>query len=303
MMALAEFECRTFDSLELQQRVPWLDVAAAAHAVFIPSGGFADPYLVTMAYANAARNGGAVIRLRTGVLEIVAGNQGVIGVRTERDLIRARTVVLAAGAWSAPLLSPLKISLPMAPVRSHYWITAPAPMFAPTQPVVLIPEAHAYTRPDRDRIVLGARESESPSWDARSLPSDIGALDIANVEEQWRGLIERGPELRRFLYGLDQLGMAHYVAGLSTYTPDGKFVVGPVPAVPGLIVASGCNGNGIAASAGVARLVADLVQGRRSDIDVEPFRPERFGLVDAFSPAFRARCSAARGSKAAVTPS
>ena len=300
MMALAEFECRALDLSELQQRVPWLDAAAATQALFVPSGGFADPYLVTMVYADAARKGGAVLRPRTGVREIVVVGGEVIGVRTDETLIRARTVVLAAGAWSAPLLSPLQIPLPMAPVRSDYWMTEPAPIFAPTQPVVLLPEAHAYTRPDRDRIVLGVRASESPSWDARSLPADVGSLDLASVEEQWSGLIERGPELRRFVPGLDRLGMAHYIAGLSTYTPDGKFVVGAISAVRGLVVASGCNGSGIAASAGIARLVADLVQERRPAIDMRPFRPERFGGVDAYSAAFRARCSAARGSKAGV---
>jgi 4-methylaminobutanoate oxidase (formaldehyde-forming) len=255
-----------------------------------------------MAYARAARKAGAALRPRTAILEITVGSEGVTGVRTEQGLIRAGIVVVAAGAWSAPLVDQLGVSLPMAPVRSHYWITDRDSVFAPTQPVVLLPDAHSYTRPEFDRIVLGARESRSPSWDARTLPADMGSLAIAGAEEQWDGLVERGPALQRFFPGLDRLGMAHYVAGLSTYTADGRFLLGAIKDLPGLVIATGCNGGGIAASAGIAQVVADIVGGRPSAIDRLPFQPDRFGRFDAYAPEFRERCSAARTSKAMPTP-
>jgi 4-methylaminobutanoate oxidase (formaldehyde-forming) len=282
---------------ELQQRVPWLDIDAKGQAVCIPGAGFIDPYLATMGYADRARKAGAVLRRHTSVLEIVVNDGVVGGVRTEQSLIKARTVVLAGGAWSAVLLDSMNISLPTAPVRSHYWITTPADSFAPDQPVVLLPDAHAYTRPEGDRLVLGVRESASPSWDARLLPPDVGDVALASTEEQWNGLIERGEALSRFIPRLDELGMVHYIAGLSTYTPDGKFVIGRAEGVGGLVIATGCNGNGVAASAGIAHLVADIIHDRRSPIDIAPFVPDRFGAVDAYSSAFRERCSAARGSK------
>jgi 4-methylaminobutanoate oxidase (formaldehyde-forming) len=303
MIAHAACACGWIDRAEAERRAPWLDAGAAAAIAFVPGGGFVDPYLATTAYARAAREAGATLRPRTAILEIVAGGEGVTGVRTEDGLIRARSVVVAAGAWSAPLVDRLGISLPMSPVRSHYWITAPDPVFAAAQPVIMLPDAHAYTRPEQDRLVLGARESRSPSWDARTLPADIGALAIAGAEEQWDGLVERGPALRRLVPRLDQFGMAHYVAGLSTYTADGRFLLGPVERVPGLIVATGCNGSGIAASAGIARIVADIVAGRSSPIDRNSFKPDRFGSFDAYAPEFRERCAAARASKATATSS
>lgn len=301
-VAGAKFECLWVDPAEAERRAPWLDAHDAAAIVFVPSGGFTDPYLATMAYAQAARNAGAVLRPRTEIVEIVAGGEGAIAVRTREEVVRARTVVIAAGAWSAPLVDRLGVSLPMAPVRSHYWISDRDPIFTPDQPVVLLPDAGAYTRPEFDRIVLGARESRSPSWDARDLPADMNSLNLASAEEQWDGLVERGPALERVFPRLNRLGMAHYVAGLSTYTADGRFLLGEVEGISGLVIATGCNGSGIAASGGIAEVVADAVVGRSSGIDRRRFRPDRFGRFDAYALEFRKNCSLARTSKA-VAPS
>jgi len=297
----ATFDCLWVDRAEAARRAPWLDARAMEAILHVPGGGFVDPYRATMAYAQAARGAGAVLRPRTEILGIVADGDGGIAVRTGGEIVRARTLVIAAGAWSAPLVDPLGVSLPMAPVRSHYWITDRDPDFAPDQPVVLLPDAGAYTRPEFDRLVLGARESQSPSWDARDLPADMGALSLASEEEQWDGLVERGSALARVFPGLNRLGMAHYVAGLSTYTGDGRFLLGEVEGIPGLVIATGCNGSGIAASGGIAELVADTVAGRASAIDRTPYRPDRFGRFDAYAAAFRQSCSLARSSKAVAT--
>lgn len=301
-VAGATFACLWIDPAEAERRAPWLDARAAAAIVFVPSGGFVDPYRATMAYAQAARDAGAVLRPRTEILDIVMGAEDAAAVRTKEGVVRARSVVIAAGAWSAPLVDTLGVSLPMAPVRSHYWISDRDPLFTPVQPVVLLPDAGAYTRPEFDRIVLGARESRSPSWDARDLPADMNSLNLASEEEQWDGLVERGPALARVFPRLNQLGMAHYVAGLSTYTADGRFILGEVDGMPGLFIATGCNGSGIAASGGIAEVVADAIAGRSSGVDRRRFRPDRFGRFDAYAAEFRESCSLARTSKA-VAPS
>ena len=91
--------------------------------------------------------------------------------------------------------------------------------------------------------------------------------------------------------------MVDYVAGLSTYTPDGAFIIGE--AKPGLFIATGCNGSGIAASGGIARLLADLLLGREPAIDPTAFDPARLGTVDSYSAQFRDRCARSRLYKAA----
>ena len=91
--------------------------------------------------------------------------------------------------------------------------------------------------------------------------------------------------------------IAHYVAGPSAYTPDGQFVLGSVPDVEGFYVASGCCGSGIGASGGVGRAIADLAIEGETGFDLEGFRTDRFGRIDAFSPEWRNRCANARSKK------
>src|SRR5690606_31119120 len=95
---------------------------------------------------------------------------------------------------------------------------------------------------------------------------------------------------------IDGWKFAHHVTGLSMYTPDGKFVLGPVAGAEGFVVCGGCCGSGIAASGGLGQAAAEIVLDR-ADSRWRKFDPNRFGLVDPASGEFRARCAAARADK------
>ena len=65
-------------------------------------------------------------------------------------------------------------------------------------------------------------------------------------------------------------------------TPDGMFVAGPVAGVPGLWVASGCNGSGFSSSLAIGEALAAWICGRPDRIDLSPLAPSRFDpLTDA----------------------
>jgi len=103
--------------------------------------------------------------------------------------------------------------------------------------------------------------------------------------------------LRKVIPKIDEWGFAHHIAGLSNYTPDGKFVIGRVPEIEGFLLAGGCCGSGVAASGGFGLTIAELIAGIEPSIDVTLYRPDRFGRVDPSSEAFRERCAAARSGK------
>ena len=61
--------------------------------------------------------------------------------------------------------------------------------------------------------------------------------------------------------------------GQYTMTPDAKPLIGPSP-VPGLWLSAGYGGHGVMQSTGGAKLLLDLIAGRRAPAD-NPFRPDR----------------------------
>jgi sarcosine oxidase subunit beta len=277
--------------------VPWLKLPSGATVLFTPEDAFADGYLLAQAYARAARANGVTLLQNRAVQGISLSNGTVMGVQTSEGELESPVVIDAAGVWAGLLAWELGIGLPMAPVRSHYWFTAADPLFDRNQPFVILPDARAYTRPEGDTLLFGLRESNGVSVDPRRLPDDLSGFMIGRPEDEQESLIEGFPLLHPFFPDLEKVGIAHYITGLSTYTPDSLFVLGPVPGIKGFLVATGCCGAGIAASGGIGRAIAELAAGLPSTFDLSPFRVDRFGPVDPMSAAFQKRCADARSRK------
>ncbi|MBT3370458.1 MAG: FAD-binding oxidoreductase [Rhodospirillaceae bacterium] len=277
--------------------IPWLDPSLVRKVGFLPSDGYVDPYMLSMAYARAAAARGVEIRQGTAVTEVLTRNGRVVGVDTSAGRMESDSVIDAAGAWAALLSARVGYPLPMAPVRSHYWITKPNPTYGGDHPVITMPDVGAYARPDVGAILLGIHEPYSATFDARELPDDPAVFSPTVGEDHWDRLAEAAENIARFFPGIVEAQFPNYVAGLSTYTPDGKIILGSVPGLSGFLAASGCCGSGIVLSAGIGGTIADLALGRAPSIDIAPFRPDRFGPIDPFSVEFRDRCAASRANK------
>jgi 4-methylaminobutanoate oxidase (formaldehyde-forming) len=285
------------DPAEIARCVPWFDGSAALGIAFMPEDAVIDPYLLTQGYARAARSRGATIRTGVAVTELLVRHGIVRGVRTSEGEVRARRVVDAGGAWGGLLARHAGVQLPMAPVRSHYWITSPEAGFPHDMPYVVLPDARAYVRAELGGLIIGMREPASLSVDPLSIPADIAGISFGDDADGWTILTEGREKLQRFYPGMDEARFTRFVTGLSTYTPDGDFVLGAVSDLEGYLVATGCCGAGIAASGGIGLAIAELAGGLPPSFDLEAFRVERFGKVDATSEEFRARCAAARSAK------
>jgi sarcosine oxidase, subunit beta len=276
---------------------PWLCLEEDEPAVFMPDDGFIDPYVFTHAYARAAKARGAIIWQNTAVTAIHRAGDQITGVTTDHGLIASPIVIDAAGVWAGLLSAQVGCHLPMAPVLSHYWITTPHTLFPREQPIILMPDAKTYTRPEGNALLFGLRETQSVSVDPHTLPADMNDLVMGFDREGWGCLIDGAPALLKFFPRLERIEIAHYVFGLSTYTPDGLFLLGGLPDLNGFLAATGCSGAGVAASGGIGLAAAELALGQTPTFDLEPFRLDRFGTVDPLSASFRQRCADARSRK------
>jgi len=285
------------DPQAAENLVPWLDLSSVRKIGFLPTDGYVDPYLLSMAYARAAAARGVEIRQRTAVTDILTSNGVVVGVDTADGRIESGSVIDAAGAWAALLSARVGYPLPMAPVRSHYWITKPDPTYGGDHPVITMPDAGAYARPDVGAVLLGIQERNSATFDARALPDDPAEFSPTVGEAHWDRLVEAAEGVGKFFPGIADAPFANYIAGLSAYTPDGRIILGPVPGVSGFLAAAGCCGSGIALSAGIGTAIADMALARPPRFDLTPFRPDRFGPTDPFSIEFREQCADARANK------
>jgi 4-methylaminobutanoate oxidase (formaldehyde-forming) len=285
------------DARRAGELVPWLDASRGRRISYVADDGYVDAYQLASAYARAARALGVRILARTTVQRIIRDGGRVLGVETDRGTIHADAVVDAAGAWAIGVAGAVGFAMGTAPVRSHYFITAPQAGARRDHPIVYLPDARAYARPEVGGLLLGVQEPQSRTYDARTLPADIADFPLSSEGDDWTVLLEHAATLQAYIPRLDEMPLAHHITGLSTYTPDGKFILGRAGPIEGFFVAGGCCGTGVSASGGIGESLADLVLARTPRVDLTAFRPDRFGDFDPYGEEFRERCAAARAGK------
>jgi glycine/D-amino acid oxidase-like deaminating enzyme len=243
-------------------------------ALWCPEDVYIDePLSLVAAYADASRLHGVELLEYEAVTGITVASGAVTGVETARRSVTAGAVVDAAGAWTRQVAELAGGQVALAPVRHQLLITEPSAAVDPAAPIARIVDAAVYLRPARGGLMVGGFEEGplplDPRAQAASFSTDDVPLDLA-VLRQLAGQIEADVPLA------DGPVAAHR-GGLFTMTPDGRFVTGPLAGVPGLWVASGCNGSGFSSSLAIGEALAAWICGQPAQIDLSPLAPSRFG--------------------------
>ena len=95
--------------------------------MYRPQRGQADPVKTTRAFAHAAEAAGATINTGQNVVSITPMSAGGYSIQTESSEFRCQTLVLATGAWCAPIGKMLGIEIPIIPIRGQMWATDSLP--------------------------------------------------------------------------------------------------------------------------------------------------------------------------------
>jgi len=123
--------------------------------------------------------------------------------------------------------------------------------------------------------MLGGFEAAPLPVDPRDQPPDFSTDDVPLDLSVLRKMADQ-------LAAAVPLAVDHPVAehrgGLFTMSPDGRFVTGPVADVPGLWVASGCNGSGFSSSLALGEALADWICDRPDRLDISALSAARFGI-------------------------
>ncbi|MDB5413000.1 MAG: dependent oxidoreductase [Rubritepida sp.] len=202
------------------------------------------------------RMGGRI--LRGSVSAVIAEERRVTGAIVDGTPIRTDHVVLAAGAWSAKLLAPLGIKVPLESQRGYH-IMLPTPGVMPRRPVVPA-DRKVFITPMEDGLRI-AGSVEFGGTEAPPNPARAAMLleDLARVYPQ-----------------ADMRDARPHWMGHRPCLPDSLPVVGPVKAWPGLWCAFGHGHLGLTGSAPTGAMIASAMLGPKPNTDLTPFGVERF---------------------------
>jgi len=226
-------------------------------ALHVPGDGFCrDPYKLTTFLAEAAIREGAEF-LRAEATGFERSNGTISVVKTDRGRRGVSAVVVAAGAWSKPLVRLLGHDVPLESQRGyHVTISNPGPT---TRHTCLLQDRKLAITP----MEMGLRIAGTV---------ELAGLDALPNSKRIEALLRL---IREVIPGINTDGYSEWM-GHRPALPDSLPVIGRSPIVPNALFAFGHGFFGLIGAATTGQIVADLITGQAPAIDLMPYRIDRF---------------------------
>jgi D-amino-acid dehydrogenase len=219
-----------------------------------------DGRLLAGALLCAAGKRGLEVR-HAPVAELVLDHGAIAGVRSAGERIACGHVVIAAGAWSKELGARLDIEIPVEPQRGQIVHLGLPGTDTRAWPIVLAFRGH-YMVPWADgRVAVGATRETGSGF----APHTTAA-----------GVLEVLTEALRVAPGLAGAEIREIRVGLRPASRDGLPILGPVPGIPNLLLATGHGSVGLQLGPYSGKVVAGMIAGGEAETEIGPFSLARF---------------------------
>lgn len=230
-----------------------------AGAIYAPKDESGDAFVFTETLAEMSKARGVMFQLGTSISGIVASGDRIDGIVTDKGRIAGDCYVLALGSYSPLAARRLSIKLPVYPIKG-YSVTIPTDGFGGAPIIGGVDEQYlvAFCR-------MGDKLRLTATADFAGYDTDYEAKDFAVMLRIARELFPNAGAFDR----------PSYWACLRPMTPDGPPIIGGTR-YKNLWLNTGHGHMGWTMACGSARIVADLIQGRKPDVDIGGFSPARY---------------------------
>lgn len=229
------------DQHALQELIPGLS-PEIERGLFFPEAAQVRNPRHLQALQAACRSLGVRFNAEEEVIEVNVQQNRVTGLRTDRGTYHCAIVLVTAGAWSGRIPGLEPAALPIEPVRGQMLL-----LKFPQRPFVPLLEAGPrYLVPRLDGHLLVGSTEERVGFERGNTPAGIKSL-----REFACSLL---PSLR-------EQPLVRSWSGLRPCSVDGLPQIGHIPALPGLVVATGHFRAGLSLSPATALMIRNLLSG------------------------------------------
>lgn len=256
-------DVRWLDADEVADRWPaYATTDEVVGGVLGPRDGSIDPTALLEGFRRRAEQLGATyLEAEATTLRVEDGRVTGVGTADGR-VLEAGAVVVAAGAWSAPLLATAGVDVPIEPVMRTVHIVD-SPLDVSEAPSVFLPSG-LYVLP----------EGGSTSQIAWSTDDDPVGFDFTYRRRGFEEVV--WPELLRLMPAWQRARVEGGWCGLyAVNTLDHNAILGEWPTVPGLWVAAGFSGHGFQHAPAMGRHLAEGILGLPRSLDLDRLGPQR----------------------------
>lgn len=251
-------QMRWLDRAQLREHEPYVSEEAQGALEFLCDHQI-NPFRLTDAYTEAARQNGADVFFNVNVTDVVRQGSRVTGVRTaEAGDFSCHTLINAGGSWAAELSRwATGRTIPVKPVKGQIVLSEKMPKLLRG----CITTSDCYiAQKDNGEILIGST-TEDKGFDTGITYPEINGLV--------RGAVRCLPELAN-------INIKRCWAGLRPGTPDELPILGPEDGIEGYLNACGHFRTGMLTSAITGVLLNGLVRGEPLPLDITPFLASRF---------------------------
>ena len=247
---------RVVNSGELHEIEPALSRDYTSAVVIKGQARALDPGAIGKALAEKAMSMGATFR-QTGVDRISPSPEGGWILHTGEGEFGADKLVIAAGAWSARLLQPLGIKVPLEAERGYHLVFR--------DPGITINNSIMDTEGKfaANSMLAGVRCAGTAEFAGLDAPPDYRRAEVFK-------------RLGRKLFPGLNVDDAEEWMGTRPSFPDSLQCIGEVPGQVNLFSAFGHSHYGFGMAPNTGRIVAELVSGQQPNVDITPYRIDRF---------------------------
>ena len=234
------------------------DLAGGIH---FPNDETGDAYKFCKKLEELIRSNGGRILTNTNINKILVNKGRVNCVVTDRAILQTKRVVVCAGSWSRNLLKQMKLNLPVRPVKG-YSLTYDTAGLNNKPNISLVDESvHTAVTPFQNRIRV-AGTAEFVNFDDSIHPKREKYLNKM-LESVYPSLYKQIDKTSGKIWH-----------GFRPMSADGLPFIGKTK-IDGLFVNCGQGHLGWTLAMGSAELLADQIQDKESEIDINPYLASR----------------------------
>ena len=255
----AGVQVRWLERQDLLQILPQLTTSDVSGAAFTPEDGYLDPYLLTTALAELARDAGVEIEVGTEVKAIVVEKGKVRGVITNSGKIEAPIVINAAGPWAGIVANMAGLTIPIKLIRGQILAVKPKKRLAQVVPMTIDLSTGFYFREETGGLLLLGKLDKAFDVDRGHIDPDDYCEYKQKPDEEFKDFIIERVDERLPSFSDSQLVRGW--VGLRTVTPDCLPILGETE-VKGFLCAVGFSGAGIQLGPAIGQIIADFLLDR-----------------------------------------
>jgi sarcosine oxidase, subunit beta len=250
---------------EIYKLNPHINLSGITGGAFCQSDGFIKPLEILKGYTQAAIRNGVKFFYNTEVTGFEMNAGEIISAKTSQGDLNSGIFINAAGAWTANIAAFAGINIPVTPIKRQVAKISNKDLLPANLPMTIwVDNSFHFRIRDKHVILL----MPAPPEDSNPFSTE--------PEPGWQNKVFEVAKNKIPVLCNAAIDHNNSWAGLYEMSPDEHVMLGKAPGFNNFYMACGSSGHGVMHSPALGELLAQMITGTKTTLDVSSLDPARF---------------------------